>query len=78
MSLFSDGHRSNIPFSLVCRQRQITASVTPFSLAQRYLPRELVQDIRMDRVRKPQRMRRPRLDTIQEEEEDGDKDDGVA
>lgn len=29
------------------RQRQVGATVTPFSLAQRYLPRELLQELRM-------------------------------
>ncbi|KAJ9161668.1 Centromere protein T [Coniochaeta hoffmannii] len=32
---------------LMRRQRQINASTTPFSLAQRYLPRELLQEMRM-------------------------------
>ncbi len=52
------------------RQRQINASATPFSLAQRYLPRELLQDLRMDYTTKPKRLRkRKRLETIREEME---------
>ncbi|EHK97441.1 hypothetical protein M7I_6859 [Glarea lozoyensis 74030] len=33
--------------TLMARQRQINASNTPFSLAQKYLPRELLQEMRM-------------------------------
>ncbi|KAI1844628.1 hypothetical protein JX266_009301 [Neoarthrinium moseri] len=33
--------------TLMRRQRQTSASTTPFSLAQRYLPRELLQELRM-------------------------------
>ncbi|KAI0142087.1 centromere kinetochore component CENP-T-domain-containing protein [Pestalotiopsis sp. NC0098] len=33
--------------TLMRRQRQVGASATPFSLAQRYLPRELLQELRM-------------------------------
>jgi hypothetical protein len=29
------------------RQRQANATTTPFALAQKYLPRELLQDLRM-------------------------------
>ena len=32
---------------LPCRQRQTNASTTPFALAQRYLPRELLQEVRL-------------------------------
>jgi hypothetical protein len=34
---------------LICtyRQRQTNATTTPFSLAQKHLPRELLQDLRM-------------------------------
>ncbi|OTA87544.1 hypothetical protein M434DRAFT_60178, partial [Hypoxylon sp. CO27-5] len=32
---------------LMRRQRQTSASTTPFALAQRYLPRELLQEMRM-------------------------------
>ena len=32
---------------LMRRQRQVNATVTPFSLAQRFLPRELLQELRM-------------------------------
>jgi hypothetical protein len=30
-----------------CRQRQTNANTTPFSLAQKHLPRELLQELRM-------------------------------
>ncbi|CZT04940.1 uncharacterized protein RCO7_09177 [Rhynchosporium graminicola] len=33
--------------ALMARQRQTSATTTPFSLAQRYLPRELLQELRM-------------------------------
>ncbi|KAH8162061.1 hypothetical protein CIB48_g6165 [Xylaria polymorpha] len=33
--------------TLMRRQRQTNASTTPFALAQRYLPRELLQELRM-------------------------------
>ncbi|KAK6580580.1 hypothetical protein PZA11_006816 [Diplocarpon coronariae] len=33
--------------TLMARQRQTNATTTPFSLAQRYLPRELLQELRM-------------------------------
>ncbi|OAA60566.1 Histone-fold protein [Niveomyces insectorum RCEF 264] len=51
---------------LMKRQRQINASATPFSVAQRFLPRELIQELRMTpetsvAKRRPQRQRqRPR------------------
>ncbi|TKA71123.1 hypothetical protein B0A49_03122 [Cryomyces minteri] len=57
---------------LMGRQRQLTATTTPFSLAQRYLPRELMQEIRMPPVSKMKgrgKRKRP-LDVIQEENED--------
>jgi hypothetical protein len=31
----------------ISRQRQTNAATTPFSLAQRFLPRELLQELRM-------------------------------
>ena len=56
------------------RQRQLNSHTTVFSLAQRHLPRELLQEIRMP-VNKAQPRRRlqqkPSLQTV-EEEEDGD------
>ncbi|KAF4309538.1 hypothetical protein GTA08_BOTSDO02218 [Botryosphaeria dothidea] len=62
--------------ALMSRQRQISASITPFSLAQKYLPRELLQEIRMPRAalkskrsagRKRSRME---METIEEEAEE--------
>ncbi|KAL1640586.1 hypothetical protein SLS58_006781 [Diplodia intermedia] len=62
--------------ALMSRQRQINASTTPFSLAQKFLPRELLQDIRMPRAtpkskwstaRKRSRME---METIDEEAEE--------
>ncbi|KAI9674997.1 MAG: hypothetical protein M1817_001403 [Caeruleum heppii] len=56
--------------TLMKRQRQINTNTTPFSLAQRHLPRELLQDIRMappSKVRK--RSNRRQLDTVEEEDE---------
>ena len=34
-------------FPPISRQRQTSASTTPFALAQRHLPRELLQELRM-------------------------------
>ncbi|KAG8167300.1 hypothetical protein KVR01_002989 [Diaporthe batatas] len=48
--------------TLMRRQRQINASTTPFALAQRYLPRELLQELRMPppgRVKAKKRQRSP-------------------
>jgi hypothetical protein len=54
---------------LLYRQRQIGPSATPFSLAQRHLPRELLQDIRMPvPVTVGKKRRRA--------EDDGDNDEG--
>ncbi|KAI9885392.1 MAG: hypothetical protein M1823_002819 [Watsoniomyces obsoletus] len=72
--------------TLMKRQRQIKASATPFSLAQRYLPRELLQDLRMDyntssstannRLKRFQQRRRRELETIREEDEDAEDEEG--
>jgi len=52
----------------IYRQRQTNATVTPFALAQRYLPRELLQDLRMAR---PVKLRRfHQLETVEEEDDD--------
>ncbi|GME66518.1 hypothetical protein GTA08_BOTSDO02218 [Neofusicoccum parvum] len=62
--------------ALMSRQRQISASTTPFSLAQKYLPRELLQEIRMPRAapkskRSTARKRsRMEMETIEEEAEE--------
>ena len=45
------------PFS---RQGQINSSTTPFSLAQRYLPRELLQEMRMPPPAPIKKTRAPR------------------
>ena len=56
---------------MIYRQRQINASATPFSLAQRYLPRELLQGIRMDYgLGKLSRVRKRKLESIREEDDD--------
>ncbi|KAI9784724.1 MAG: hypothetical protein M1816_000727 [Peltula sp. TS41687] len=56
--------------TLMKRQRQINAKTTPFSLAQRYLPRELVQEIRMLPTEKPRRRRRQKLEDVEEVDEE--------
>ncbi|KAI9875237.1 MAG: hypothetical protein M1830_008719 [Pleopsidium flavum] len=53
--------------TLMKRQRQLNATTTPFSLAQRYLPRELLQDIRMAPSPKARTKKAQRLDPIVEE-----------
>lgn len=55
----------------VCRQRQITPQNTTFSLAQRYLPRELLQEVRMPLVKKEKRSKRAKaaLEAVEEGEE---------
>ncbi|KAJ2895169.1 Centromere protein T [Zalerion maritima] len=45
--------------TLMKRQRQITSSKTLFSLAQRHLPRELLQELRMPAPVQPKPKRRP-------------------
>jgi len=50
------------------RQRQTNASTTPFALAERYLPRELLQDLRMEPP--PKLRRRRQLARIDEEEDE--------
>ena len=42
----------------IYRQRQTNSSSTPFSLAQRYLPRELLQELRMPVPQVPKKRRR--------------------
>ncbi|PHH76413.1 hypothetical protein CDD82_3992 [Ophiocordyceps australis] len=48
--------------TLMRRQRQIGSNATVFSLAQKHLPRELVQELRMPapQTRRKQRLKRPR------------------
>ncbi|KAH6648706.1 centromere kinetochore component CENP-T-domain-containing protein [Truncatella angustata] len=55
--------------TLMRRQRQIGASVTPFSLAQRYLPRELLQELRMP-VPPPTKAPRKKSSNIDAEEDE--------
>ncbi|KAL6712406.1 hypothetical protein ACN47E_000283 [Coniothyrium glycines] len=56
--------------ALMKRTRKITSNITTFSLAQKMLPRELLQQLRMDPPVKLRGQKRKRLTTIQEEEED--------
>ncbi|KAI9848525.1 MAG: hypothetical protein M1837_007194 [Sclerophora amabilis] len=56
--------------TLMKRQRQINATKTPFSLAQRHLPRELLQDVRMAPPPKLRKTSKRRLNTVMEETED--------
>ncbi|CUS14485.1 unnamed protein product [Tuber aestivum] len=61
---------------LLQRQRQLNSQTTAFSLAQRHLPRELLQEIRMpvSKVRPRRRQRqRPSLQAVEEEEEEKEK-----
>lgn len=55
--------------TLMKRQRQINANTTSFSLAQKLLPRELLQEIRMAPPTKLKRRKRKRTETIDEEEQ---------
>jgi len=55
------------PFS---RTRQITDHSTAFSLAQKLLPRELLQQLRMQPAPKLRGQKRKRMDTVHEEEDD--------
>jgi hypothetical protein len=52
-----------------CRTRKTTNNSTPFSLAQKMLPRELLQQLRMEPPKKLRSHKRKRLNTVQEEEE---------
>ncbi|KAK4042183.1 centromere kinetochore component CENP-T-domain-containing protein [Parachaetomium inaequale] len=45
-------------FTLMKRQRQINPNTTPFALAQRHLPRELLQELRMPPPAVPKKRRR--------------------
>ncbi|KAJ4373843.1 hypothetical protein N0V83_002582 [Neocucurbitaria cava] len=56
--------------ALMKRTRKTTSTNTSFSLAQRLLPRELLQQLRMEPPMKLKGQKRKRLNTIQEEEED--------
>ncbi|TGJ80155.1 hypothetical protein E0Z10_g8593 [Xylaria hypoxylon] len=58
--------------TLMRRQRQTNASTTPFSLAQRHLPRELLQELRMPVPipSKPPRKKSRHADADEEEQEE--------
>jgi hypothetical protein len=47
----------------------VNATTTPFSLAQKFLPRELVQEVRMPPINVRKR-KRSRMETIEEEEDE--------
>ncbi|KAF2021599.1 hypothetical protein BU24DRAFT_487988 [Aaosphaeria arxii CBS 175.79] len=55
--------------ALMKRQRQITNNTTSFSLAQKMLPRELLQELRMEPVQKAKRAKRKRMQTVVEDDE---------
>lgn len=61
--------------TLLLRQRQINSQTTAFSLAQRHLPRELLQEIRMPTAKRPPRARRPTLG-LQAVSEDHEEEEG--
>ncbi|KAJ4357369.1 uncharacterized protein N0V89_001944 [Didymosphaeria variabile] len=54
--------------ALLKRTRQVTDSSTVFSLAQKLLPRELLQQLRMEPLPKLRRQKRKRMETIREED----------
>ncbi|KAF2757478.1 hypothetical protein EJ05DRAFT_476728 [Pseudovirgaria hyperparasitica] len=58
--------------TLMKRQRQLNATNTPFFLAQRYLPRELLQEMRMPapKVKSKAHKRKRRLETVDEEDDE--------
>ena len=51
-------------------QRKVCATSTPFSLAQKYLPGEQLQGIRLPLPRTRLRQRRRRLEAIEEDDND--------
>ncbi|KAH7405741.1 centromere kinetochore component CENP-T-domain-containing protein [Phaeosphaeria sp. MPI-PUGE-AT-0046c] len=55
--------------ALMKRTRKTTNSSTSFSLAQKMLPRELLQQLRMEPPKKLRGQKRKRLNTVQEEDE---------
>jgi hypothetical protein len=52
-----------------CRTRKTTNNNTAFSLAQKLLPRELLQQLRMEPPRKLKSQKRKRVPATQEEED---------
>lgn len=69
-SLEPTGFKQQLTLDVICRQRQVNAKTTPFSLAQRYLPRELLQEIRMPPTEKPRRRRKQELEDVEEVDEE--------
>ncbi|KAH0543768.1 hypothetical protein FGG08_001950 [Glutinoglossum americanum] len=67
-------HRKTIDetdmLTLMKRQRQVNSTTTSFSLAQRYLPRELLQDIRMNLPVKISRSRLQHSDAVDEQDDE--------
>ncbi|KAJ9641476.1 hypothetical protein H2199_005446 [Coniosporium tulheliwenetii] len=57
--------------TLMKRQRLLNANTTPFSLAQKFLSRELLQEIRMPTPAKSKKAKKRRMETIDEEESVG-------
>ena len=55
-----------------CSQRKVSATSTPFFLAQKYLPGEQLQDIRMPPPRTRLRQRRRCLEAIEEDDDYND------
>lgn len=61
-------HDEEQPLMYIARQRQTNANATPFSLAQKYLPRELLQELRMV---PPSKLKQGKqLDIVEEADED--------
>ncbi|EAT91824.2 hypothetical protein SNOG_00329 [Parastagonospora nodorum SN15] len=60
---------SRIMLMLFYRTRKTTSNNTIFSLAQKMLPRELLQQLRMEPPQKLRGQKRKRMNTIQEEDE---------
>jgi len=58
--------------TLMKRTRKTTGTCTSFSLAQRMLPRELLQQLRMEPPAKLKRHKRKRLSAVREDDEDDD------
>ncbi|KAF2741577.1 hypothetical protein EJ04DRAFT_539632 [Polyplosphaeria fusca] len=58
--------------ALMKRQRQITGASTVFSLAQKLLPRELLQQLRMPPPKKLKGQKRKRMEPIREEEDNAE------
>jgi histone H3/H4 len=67
---FENGLLSMLPADLFYRTRKTTNNSTSFSLAQKMLPRELLQQLRMEPPKKLRGQKRKRLNAIQEEDED--------